>query len=267
MKINKKMKLTEENKKLLKKFYFKNKKIHDAILETMIEIDKAFKKIDVQYTATAGTVLGAHLYEDFIPWDDDADLAIKFADYDFVLKELPKALPKHMELLTADTHKNYLYPFPKIINRKYPMSKKEFGERKDFAFLFIDITMFTPTSLTKQPISIRFWGKFMWLRNSDINWLVNILKSPFKLIPSKFAYKKIIKTMKKQNPNGANMLEPFPYTKEIKCWSEFKNPVMLNVRGHQFPMPANYMEFLKENYKAYNIYEVPKKLETHGTQI
>ena len=51
-------------------------------LEMLLELDRICKKHHIHYTVIAGTMLGAIRHEGFIPWDDDADVAMLRPEYD-----------------------------------------------------------------------------------------------------------------------------------------------------------------------------------------
>jgi len=51
-------------------------------LELLLEVDRVAKKYDIPYRIIAGTMLGAVRHGGFIPWDDDADVAMLREDYE-----------------------------------------------------------------------------------------------------------------------------------------------------------------------------------------
>lgn len=51
-------------------------------LELLMEVDRICKKCDIQYNIIAGTLLGAIRHGGYIPWDDDADVALLRSEYE-----------------------------------------------------------------------------------------------------------------------------------------------------------------------------------------
>ena len=51
-------------------------------LEMLIEVDRICKKCNIKYNIIAGTLLGAIRHGGYIPWDDDADVALLRSEYE-----------------------------------------------------------------------------------------------------------------------------------------------------------------------------------------
>ena len=51
-------------------------------LEMLIEVDRICKKCGIHYNIIAGTLLGAVRHGGYIPWDDDADVALLRPEYE-----------------------------------------------------------------------------------------------------------------------------------------------------------------------------------------
>ena len=51
-------------------------------LEMLVEVDRICKKCNIHYSIIAGTLLGAVRHGGYIPWDDDADVALLRPEYE-----------------------------------------------------------------------------------------------------------------------------------------------------------------------------------------
>ena len=59
----------------------KNKKIMAIEIDLAERLIAVCNKYDIQLMAYAGTLLGAVRHKGFIPWDDDMDFAMTYADF------------------------------------------------------------------------------------------------------------------------------------------------------------------------------------------
>ena len=58
------------------------RKIQMIQVEMLEEVDRICKKCGIHYNIIAGTLLGAVRHGGYIPWDDDADVAMLREEYD-----------------------------------------------------------------------------------------------------------------------------------------------------------------------------------------
>lgn len=72
---------------------------HKANLTILKEIDRICRKYRLKYVLDSGTLIGAVRHQGFIPWDDDADVAMTRANFEAFLKVARRELPKGLELV------------------------------------------------------------------------------------------------------------------------------------------------------------------------
>ncbi len=58
------------------------RRLQEIELELLLEADRICRKCGIRYNIIAGTMLGAVRHGGFIPWDDDADIAILRPEYE-----------------------------------------------------------------------------------------------------------------------------------------------------------------------------------------
>ncbi len=115
-----------------------------VLLDMLKMIDQLAVKNDIPYFLVGGSALGAVRHQGFIPWDDDADIAMMREDYERFLKILPEQLPEGYMFQCFETHKEYTVTIPAMKIRKKGTYVKEANtllanKCKDGDGLFIDV--------------------------------------------------------------------------------------------------------------------------------
>lgn len=91
------------------------KRLQDAALQIVTEIDRVCRKLGIGYFVCGGTLLGYKRHGGFIPWDDDIDVGMFREDYERFAKEAPAVLDKETFFLqTRESDPNIPYLFSKI---------------------------------------------------------------------------------------------------------------------------------------------------------
>ncbi|MCQ2236341.1 MAG: LicD family protein [Bacteroidales bacterium] len=85
-----------------------------CILDIMKAIDRVCQEHNLTYYMIAGTLLGAVRHNGFIPWDDDADIALPRHDYELLMAHADEWLPEYYRLVNYKNDKQYPYPFARI---------------------------------------------------------------------------------------------------------------------------------------------------------
>ena len=123
------------------------KKIQKCCLDIVKDIDRVCREHGIRYSLCGGSVIVAHLYKGFIPWDDDIDLMMTRENYDKFLKIYPKYAKKryHLHHYSTDGTKNLPALFSRVEDMNTVMTEEiARGIRKGHAF--VDITVFDNTS-------------------------------------------------------------------------------------------------------------------------
>lgn len=90
------------------------KEMHECLLNILIAIDKVCREHGLTYYLIAGTMLGAVRHKGFVPWDDDADVALPRKDYDILVEHANEWLPEQFELVSGRHDPMYPYNFARI---------------------------------------------------------------------------------------------------------------------------------------------------------
>ncbi|WP_223226298.1 phosphorylcholine transferase LicD [Sporomusa sp. GT1] len=109
-------------------------------LEMLIEVDRICKKYGIKYNIIGGTLLGAVRHGGFIPWDDDADLAMLRPEYEKFREACKKELD-HDRFYFQDYRNTpgYRWGYGKL-RRKGTVFLREYQEHMPYEQgVFIDI--------------------------------------------------------------------------------------------------------------------------------
>lgn len=116
------------------------RKIQMIQLEMLVEVDRICKLCGIHYNIIAGTLLGAVRHGGYIPWDDDADVALLRPEYE----KFRKACRKHLDRsrFYFQDHRNtpgYRWGYGKL-RRKNTLFLRENQEHMPYEQgIFIDI--------------------------------------------------------------------------------------------------------------------------------
>lgn len=91
-------------------------KIQDTEYEVLKELLRIFNLKDLKYYITGGTVLGSVHYKDFIPYDDDIDIAMPRDMYNLFLKVASEELNPQFRLRHFSKDKSFKYSIIRVEN-------------------------------------------------------------------------------------------------------------------------------------------------------
>lgn len=240
-------------------------KLHEIELEMLIEVDRICRECGIKYTIIGGTLLGAVRHGGFIPWDDDADIAMLRPEYEKFRKAVKKELDKsRFYFQDYRNTKGYRWGYAKI-RRRNTLFLRENQEHMPYGQeIFIDI--FPIDSVPEGKISRKFHQfvcfcvrKILWAavgRKADksraMRLIYNILyRIPDKLvfnvyerlssISSKMPKSELVRTLTFPMPHKAYgyKREWFSETEDIK----FENYYFAGVKDYK-----GWLEFEFGNY-------------------
>lgn len=116
------------------------RKLQMIELEMLQEVDRICKKCNIQYNIIAGTMLGAVRHGGFIPWDDDADVAMLRNEYERFKEACKTELDKTRFYFQDHTNtQGYRWGYGKL-RRKETLFLREYQEHMPYEQgVFIDI--------------------------------------------------------------------------------------------------------------------------------
>ncbi len=246
-------------------------KIHDINYKTLRMFDSICKANDIPYFLDSGTLLGAVRHQDFIPWDDDLDIAVFASDFPRLKAVLQEQLPPEYEYVEYTTYNGYFYDFINRISVKGSRLKElEPGNPYSNAnSLGLDIFVLESAPdnafLRSLRIAVRklvyaFAMGHRWklnYKNKTVleRFVLSILSSVGWLIPLKwlFQFQEYLVNPKPENEKGfligVNYIFP-----ELSCTykKEWYNQICsVQIRDLALPAPVGYDFVLKTMYGDY----------------
>ena len=122
--------------------------IQGIVFSIMVEIDRICRKNNIPYALAFGSALGLYNYQGFIPWDDDADIAVDYFDIPRLVEALKNDLGDEFEFTCYEKDERYNVLIPTIkVKKKYGyMQDKNWyvipDRTKSYEGFFVDIVAF-----------------------------------------------------------------------------------------------------------------------------
>ena len=215
-------------------------------LDILKELDRVCRENNIRYTIFCGTLLGAVRHGGYIPWDDDADIAMLREDYEKFKKVADQLNPDICWFQDHTTDKNYLWGYAKVrrtgttfIRAGQEHLKFKTGVSIDI-FPLDDVPKTIPGQMW-QDFRCFVWRKMLWANVAKEN-SKGLKRLWWKFLASfsvEGIYKKLnryIKKSKNSTPNGVRVLL-FPAIGKLYV----KNPVK-----KRYGMPKEWFFNLSE---------------------
>ena len=90
------------------------RELQSVLVEMLQVLDELCRKHNLRYYLYYGSLLGAVRHGGFIPWDDDADIAMPRKDYDRFVEIAERELPRGYFMQSYRTERDYRHPFAKV---------------------------------------------------------------------------------------------------------------------------------------------------------
>ncbi len=115
-------------------------RIQQIELHVLLAFQKACEELGLTFYLHGGTLLGAKMYQGFIPWDDDIDVSMPRDDYERLLKEGQEHLPDYLRIQTCYNDPFYTLCFAKIRDTRTSLVEYALQNRKGMINgVYIDI--------------------------------------------------------------------------------------------------------------------------------
>lgn len=150
--------------------------VQSALTVIIREFDRVCSKLGLRYVVYGGTALGAVRHQGFIPWDDDADVAMTRPEYERFLAEAPRLLGEGFSIENSRT--NALYPnmFSKLALKGTLFISEQMKDnpyRMPIALDIFPLDVVAPSreAYRRQSRETWFWGRMMYLQGTPRPYL------------------------------------------------------------------------------------------------
>lgn len=111
-------------------------------IEILNEIDRICRKNNINFFLIGGTLLGAVRHKDFIPWDDDLDIAMTRDDFEKFRAIIKEQLDEKYFFDYYDTDKDYYLPFAKVRKNNTTFDEEVSQKLDNHKGIFVDIFIY-----------------------------------------------------------------------------------------------------------------------------
>ncbi len=247
-------------------------------LEMLVEVDRICKKNNISYNIVAGTLLGAVRHGGYIPWDDDADVAMLRSEYEKFRNVCRTDLDATRFYFQDHRNtKGYRWGYGKL-RRKDTEFKRTGQEHMPYdSGVFIDIFPLdhVPENYLKRCIHnlhCTLIRKTLWSavgRKTDKSKFKRGLYSIMYLIPEKRVYHHLMKFTNKHNNMPSKMVRiiTFPTPNRtygyLKKWYQHSKDTVFE--GITFSGIKDHDEYLSFKFGDYMTLPPENERKTHPT--
>lgn len=237
------------------------KGVQQAELEMLQEIERICEKNGIVYSIVGGTLLGAVRHGGFIPWDDDADVAMLRSEYEKFVRACKKDLDKE-RFYFQDMHHTpgYRWGYGKLRKRDTLFLRCGQEQMPYEQGIFVDIfpgdnVPDNEVARILHQLQSFILRKLMWAevgKHTESNRWIRFLYKQMAKVPLRWNVRQVDKLMQKSNSRETRLIRAllFPAPKGKtgypRKWYEKSIPVMFE--GVQLHMMQGYRQYLPYKY-------------------
>ena len=238
-------------------------------LEIFDIVDKICRENEIKYSLCGGSVVGAHLYQGILPWDDDIDIMMTREHYNKFLEIVEDNLPEGYSIINyqnSDYSTTLKICFTKVVNDRTTLIQ----HNGDILGVSLDVDVYdkVPEGFLKH-IDLFLCERILTIDKGKIpgyslkNILRNFMLDTFFSNRRKYLlfFQKTVEFISKLSSHytyrelfgayhGYNMI---PYKSSI-----FENYTTIEFEGREVMIVRDYIDYLQTRYNRTNFHE-PKE--------
>ena len=264
------------------------RQLHEELYDVLREVIRVCNTAGIPYFIQGGTAIGAHFFDDIVPWDDDVDLGMTRDNYERFLREAPALLGEGYVLQEFTTERDTPFYFAKVRKRGTRFVEREWVGMPIEEGIYIDIFPYDliPDSETlrrKQRARVGFWvncfmAKSVWLwrwfgkANNNVilpkSWLSCLA---IRLVTSALSkaqiYNKLKRELTRYNGSNSKYYNIVRMPKDMIAVEAINNPERRMFGGIEVTAPSDLETYLRNHYGDIQKWLPEDKRLNHAPEI
>ncbi|MCR5577046.1 MAG: LicD family protein [Oscillospiraceae bacterium] len=246
--------------------------LHDKLFKMWRMFDEICKANNITYFFDSGSLLGAVREHDFIPWDDDIDVAVEREEYERLKKVFNKCLPAKYKFIEPKDFAPYFFDFvPKLIDTTVPLRSEtaedrayhNYQNRMSIDFFILDSV---PNAKWRQSF-IRLKSKVFYgfarsnryaIHEADMSFSEKALSRTAAVLGKCISLNRALSLYEHNTTRFADIQSDYfirsnslLYFIDFYKKSDYAGVVYLPFHGDRVPAPVGYDAILKQMYGDY----------------
>ena len=264
------------------------RQLHEELYDVLREVVRVCDKAGIPYFIQGGTAIGAHFFEDIVPWDDDIDLGMTRDNYERFLREAPALLGEGYVLQEFTTERDTPFYFAKVRKRGTRFVEREWVGMSIEEGIYIDIFPYDlvpddEAVRRKQRAKVGFWvncfmAKSVWLwrwfgrANNGVvlpkSWLSCLAIRLVTATHSKEQiYNKLQRELTRYNGTNAKYYNIVRMPKDMIAVEAINNPERRKLGTMEVWAPSNLETYLRSHYGDIQKWLPEEKRLNHAPEI
>ncbi len=264
------------------------RQLHEELYDVLREVVRVCDKAGIPYFIQGGTAIGAHFFEDIVPWDDDVDLGMTRENYERFLREAPALLSEGYVLQEFTTERDTPFYFAKVRKRGTRFVEREWVGMPIEEGIYIDIFPYDlvpddESLRRKQRAKVGFWvncfmAKSVWLWRwfGRANNGVVLPKSWLSCLAIRLAtathskeqiYSRLKRELTRYNGTNAKYYNIVRMPKDMIAVEAINNPERRKLGAMEVWAPSDLETYLRSHYGDIQKWLPEEKRLNHAPEI
>lgn len=264
------------------------RQLHRELHDITREVVRVCDELGIPYFIQGGTAIGAHFFEDIVPWDDDIDLGMTRENYERFLAEAPKHLREGYVLQEFTTEPDTPFYFAKVRKQGTKFVESEWVGLNISEGIYIDIFPYdlipdSPSLERAQRRRVRFWvncfmAKSVWLwrwfgkANNGVvmpkSWLSCLaIRLVTLLMSKKRIYRRLRRELTRYNSTDAKRYNIVRMPKDMISREAIESPERRRFGEQELWAPSDLESYLRNHYGDIQKWLPEEKRLNHAPEI